>query len=89
MLQKFVEECLPWVECRTRAEEESKEIEIAETMCDKLPGLPVSLEDGKEIRTEVEPRNKPGLSGRFKIWFYFLLSYSDFIGNKFNFISPS
>lgn len=68
MLQKFVEECLLWVECHTGTGEESKEIEMAETMGDKLaaapiPGLPVTLGGGrvvKNLRVRLSPERREG-----------------------------
>jgi len=45
----------------------------------------------KRNRGEVDPKKKGGVGARcFKIGFYFLLSYSDLIGDKGNFLfSPS
>lgn len=43
-----MKECLPSGECHIGAGRESKEVEMA--MCDKLPGLPVSLGGGKVVK---------------------------------------
>ena len=46
---------------------------------------------GREFRSEVEPGKKGAVGARcIKIWLYFSLSYSDFIGDKLNSLfSPS
>jgi len=70
----------------------SKEKVAAETTCDELITTPIPHcplcclgGGGRETGSEVEPRKKGGVRGRsFKIWFYFLLTYSDLIGNKLN-----
>ena len=66
----------------------------AETTCDELTATPIPCPPvplgGRRERygSEAEPRKKGGVGGRcFKISFYFSLSYSDLIGDKF-FFSP-
>jgi len=69
----------------------------AETTCEELTAAPISRPLSRlgwrswRNMSEVEPGKKGGVGGKcFKIWFYFVLSYSVFIGDKLNSLfSPS
>jgi len=93
MLEKSVEDCLLQEELHTGARKDSEEEEAEERICDKLTAIPIPhppapLGDGEEVENsgvKLSPgRRKRWGEGVFKIWFYFLLPYSDLICNKLN-----
>ena len=59
-------------------EEETAEITCDELAINPIPCPPVPLRGrGRESGSEVVPRRKGGVEGRFfEIWFYFSLPYS-------------
>ncbi|KAK4817118.1 hypothetical protein QYF61_027981 [Mycteria americana] len=66
MLEKFVEDCLPWVGPHAGAGEECEESSpeeegAAERTCDELTELRCAGGGGKGVRSEVEPRKKGGV----------------------------
>jgi len=82
-------------QCQSVRSAPSEEEGAAQKTCDELTLTPVlhpsallvGVGGGRRKRKggEVEPGKKGGVGGRrFKIWFYFSLSYSDLIGDKLN-----
>ena len=97
MLAKFVENSLPWEEPSSWSKGRvlgvlplrRKERQRQRGMNGPQPPLPVPLHrsggGGRETGVKLSPGRREGWGGRcFKIWFYFLLSYSDLIGYELN-----
>lgn len=90
VLKKFMQGCLSWDRPHPGAGEgyeESFPVEegVAEIVCDELTSAPISYSPvADKVWSEIQlPGKKTGLGGRcFKIWFYFVFSYSDLLGNK-------
>jgi len=70
MLEKFVQNCLPWVEPHAGAGEECEEEEAAETVCDALTIIPLPRPTalprgrGRDFGNEVRPGKKGGVGDR-------------------------
>ncbi|KAJ7422830.1 hypothetical protein BTVI_12178 [Pitangus sulphuratus] len=66
MLDKVMEDCVPWegsyTDARAECEESSPEEEGMPETCDELTTTPIpylsALQGGKKIRSEVKPRKK-------------------------------